>query len=57
MFVVMFLTRSVRIIGIVKDKRINNNLKSSSDFALKFSSLPDGQYNEEDLLDYIEKLI
>ena len=38
----MILTRYVKIIGYYKDKFIDKNLTSASDFTLKFNLLPDG---------------
>lgn len=49
MFIWILISRFVKYYCYYKDKLIDENLTSSSDYAVKIDNLPFGDYNEEDL--------
>jgi len=53
MVVWILLARFLKYYCFYKDKLIDDNLKSSSDFAVKIDNLPMGEYNEEDLYEFL----
>lgn len=48
--------RYIKYYGTIKDKIMDMNLASSSDYAIKINNLPYGEFNEEELIEYLEKL-
>ena len=48
--------RFIRDIGRIKSKEINDKLDSSSDYCIWLEGLPEGQYNETDLIVFLSKL-
>jgi hypothetical protein len=49
-------SRVFRYMGNKKDHDIDKNLKSASDRAIKIANMPYGEYNEEELLEYYQRL-
>lgn len=45
----IFISRLVKHYGFYENEIIDQNLKSSSDYAIKIDDLPQGEYNEEEL--------
>jgi hypothetical protein len=49
-------SRVVRYVSKIKNEEIDQHLTSASDYAIKIGELPYGEYNEEELLEYFQKL-
>lgn len=52
----IILSRIIKYVGAIKNKEMDKNLTSASDFAIKIANLPYGEYNEEELVEYFQKL-
>ena len=55
-FIWSVAVRFIRTWGRIKNKRIDDDLDSSSDYNIFLEKLPVGEYHEEELLEYIEGL-
>ena len=49
----IFGVRLITKLGLIKENEIDMSLKSASDYTLKLENLPFGEYNELDILDYL----
>jgi hypothetical protein len=56
MIVWIAVSRTMRYFGELNNLDIDKNLKTASDYAIKIGNLPDGEYNEEELFEYFQKL-
>ena len=56
MAVWIIISRIVKYVGVIKNKEMDKNLTSASDFAIKIGNLPYGEFNEEELVEYFQKL-
>lgn len=56
MVIWVILSRIVKYVGREKNREMDRDLISASDFAIKIGNLPYGEYNEEELLEYFQKL-
>lgn len=52
----ILLSRIMKYVGAIKNKEMDKNLTSASDFAIKIGNLPYGEYNEEEMVEYFQKL-
>lgn len=46
----------ITTLGLKKDRDIDDSLDSASDYTIKIDNLPYGQYDEFDLIDYLNQL-
>ena len=48
--------RLITTLGMKKDKEIDDSLDSASDYSIKIDNLPYAEYDEFDLIEYLNEL-